>query len=265
MQSQGEPSDKLAPADTRGSDGYYYVDPTAQPQPAPGSSEFASDPGAAYGPGDPAAFAPLLLIVLVLALLAGLVALLVRGRGEKPEDVIVRALRAASKTALAAYGSSTIGAAQVFSSSVRKYLGPVLDLSGPVSAALKKLDEAVKGKTKEPAKGGDTVGPAPGSRVVVMGDYHAPAAVAAEKPKDVERDFTHDEHVVECRKAIEALAAVVMAADFRQRLAAARRALNNPPPAPRAEYTTPATVPGGGASTGSVGPRSAPERKPRHR
>lgn len=264
MQSRGESPETSAPADPRGSEGYYYVDPTAQPQPATVSSEFGAEPGASYGGGDMTGFVPLLLIVLVLALLAGLVALLIHRKSE-PEDVIADALKKASQTALAAYGPATIAAASALLSQVEKYLGPVRQLIDPVSSYVKKLDAASKGKIKEAPKGSDAFGGVTAAKLVVMGDLNAPGGAApSEKHKEVEREMTSEEQIAAARKAIEDLAAVLMAPDFRQRVAAARRALNNPPPAPHGP-TPPAAHAGGGASTGSVGPRSSPERKPRHR
>lgn len=263
MQSQNDRSAGLDPAPPKDADGYYYVDPTAPPAGSVSApSDFPQD--AAYGPPPEAALLLLLLFLLLLFALGA--ALFMRNGTEKPEDVIARALQTASRTALAAYGPATIGAASVLGSAVRKYLGPVLDLNAPVSAALKKLDDAGKGKTKEPAKVDPAAVPAPGARVVVMGDYHGPQPGAPDKPKEVERDMTSEEQIAACRKAVEDLAAVLMAPDFRQRIAAARRALNRPPPAPRiAAAASAATAPGGGASAASVGPRTAPAaRRPRH-
>lgn len=263
MQASSDSPDTMAPSDPRPSEGYYYVDPVAPPA-QPQANDFG--PGAyAEGPPDVAA---LLLLVLLLALLIGLVALLARHfMQEQPEDTIATAMKKASEKALAAYGPSTIAAASAFVSQVDKYLGPVRQLIDPVSAGVKKLEAAAKGKTKEPPKGAEPFTGVNAAKLVVMGDFNAPAgSPAPEKPKEVERDMTAEEQIAAARKAIEDLAAVLMAADFRQRLAAARRALNHPPRAPAT--IVPANdghSPGGSARIGEVGPRPRPERKPRHR
>lgn len=232
-------------------EGFYYTDQAGRGA--------AANPNA-YGPYPPGDMPEWMVLVLLLGLLALLIGLLLLwmqdNRREPPEDVIHKALNDAGTVALNAYGPATVSAAVVFAGVVRKYLGPVLDLASPVSAALKKIDEAAKGKTKDPPKSGDGKAGHPGgaSRIVVMGDYHGPSP---DKPghedKPAERDMTPEEQISEARKAIEAMVAAVRAPDFKSRLKAARNALNKPP---REKPVVVATT--GGSGGHSVGP------KPKH-